>query len=245
MSKNSNIWNDYYKSYDKKSNWLGNEYPNEALVRFVSNLRKNYSIKKYFKDENQGYEIKNNFKGKTLEIGFGSLANILMLKKKGFSVKGLEVSKFSVQNGKKFLKKNKITDINLKYWDNLSKLPYKNQEFDLIVGLQCVYYNTNFKSFLREVHRVLKKDGKFIFSFFSNMHGYKKYINIIDKKKNIVEWKENHPNQRIVGCKLKFYKNKSTLRKEFNNFSNIKIFTYEFDQLPLFQSWWYVTGSKN
>ena len=35
----SNIWNDYYVSQEK-GNWVGNQYPTEPLIRYISNLRK-------------------------------------------------------------------------------------------------------------------------------------------------------------------------------------------------------------
>ena len=41
--KTVNIWNNYYSTFDKNNKWLGNEYPNEPLVRFISNQRKNYN----------------------------------------------------------------------------------------------------------------------------------------------------------------------------------------------------------
>ena len=242
--KTVNIWNNYYSTFDKNNKWLGNEYPNEPLVRFISNQRKNYKKESYFLDKYQGHLIKNNFKGKALEIGFGTLANLLMLKKKGYDCTGIEVSKFAVKFANKFIKKNQIKGIKTLECKNLANLPFENNSFDLIIGLQCIYYNTNIDEVLTEIKRVLKKNGIYIFSFFSQKHDYIKYTTTIDKKKNILAWAKNHPNKRIVGSTFFMPKNKKMLLKKFNIFSYNKIFTYEFDQLPLFQSWWYVSGKK-
>ena len=243
-NKTSKIWDNYYKSFDKKNLWTGNQYPNEALVRFVSNLRKNNNKIDYFKDHGKGFSIKNNFSGEALEIGFGGLANLLMLNNKGFNCTGIEVSENSVLKTTKYLKNKKLKNIKTIHVNDMSKMPFPNQKFDLIVGLQCIYYNLDMDKVINEVERLLTKRGKFIFSFFSNKHEYMKYIDYVDKKKNIIKWSKKHPNKRIVGSKLIFIKNIKSLKKKFKIFKNVNIFTYEFDQLPLFQSWWYITGEK-
>ena len=240
----SKIWDDYYIS-QQSGTWVGNEYPTEPLIRYISNLRKSPTNKKeYFNDIGKEIKLKRNFKGQALEIGFGTMANLLFLKSKGFNCKGLEVSGNSVDRSKKYIKNNKIKNIKTYFWKESNKIPFKDNSFDLIVGLQCVYYNLDFKNFLNEVKRVLKPSGKFFFSFFSDKHDYIKYTDIVDKKKNLVKWNNKHPNKRIRGSVLFQPKNKVHLKKIFNKFTNIKIFTYEFDQLPLFQSWWYIYGKN-
>jgi len=82
MDSTVKIYDNHYKNFEKNKP-LGNRYPTEALVVFISNLRKNKN--NYFKDNAKEYSTNNNFKGNALDIGFGSLANILMLRDKGFS----------------------------------------------------------------------------------------------------------------------------------------------------------------
>lgn len=244
QSNTSDIWNEYYVSQEA-GNWVGNQYPTEPLIRHISNLRKNPSNKQeYFNDKGKELKIKKNFKGQALEIGFGTLANLIFLKDKGFSCKGLEVSNDSVNRSKKYLKQNKIKNIKTFLWKESPIIPFPSQSFDLVVGLQCVYYNLNFKLFVSEIKRVLKPNGKFFFSFFSNKHDYIKYIDIVDKKNNLVKWNNKHPNKRIRGSVLFQPKNKKHLSNLFKNFKNKRIFTYEFDQIPMFQSWWYISGNK-
>ena len=119
-----------------------------------------------------------------------------------------------------------------------------NNTFNIIVGLQCVYYNLDIKKFIREVKRVLKPNGIFFFSFFSNKHEYIKYSDVVNRKLNLIKWSDKHPNYRIRGSVLFQAKSKYHLKKIFNRFKKVKIFTYEFDQLPMFQSWWYINGKK-
>ena len=244
QSNTSNIWNEYYASQEA-GNWVGNQYPTEPLIRYISNLRKSPTNKmEYFNDVGRELKLKKNYKGQALEIGFGTLANLIFLKDKGFSCKGLEVSIDSVNRSKKYLKQNKIKNIKTFLWEKSPIIPFPSKSFDLVIGLQCVYYNLNFKLFVSEIKRVLKPNGKFFFSFFSNKHDYIKYIDIVDKKKNLVKWNNKHPNKRIRGSVLFQPKNKKHLSALFKDFKNKRIFTYEFDQIPMFQSWWYISGNK-
>ncbi len=241
----SRIWDDYYTS-QQSGTWVGNEYPTEPLIRYISNLRKSPINKiKYFNDVGKELKLKRNFKGRALEIGFGTMANLLFLNSKGFNCDGLEVSQNSVKRSQKYIIKKKIRNIKTHFWKESKRIPFEDNSFDMIVGLQCVYYNLEFENFLSEVKRVLKPDGKFFFSFFSDKHDYIKYIDVVDKTKGLVKWNSKHPNKRIRGSVLYQPKNKKHLRKIFNKFKNIRIFTYEFDQLPLFQSWWYINGDNS
>ncbi len=235
------IWNKYYQDFED-GDWLGNQYPNEFLVRYVSNLRKKNDIKNYFNDKGEEIELKKNFKGKALEIGFGGLANLLMLSAKGFDSTGIEVSENSVKRSNTYIKKKKIKKIKTLKWDKNSKISFKDNTFDLVIGLQCIYYNTDIKYVIQEVRRILKKDGNFIFSFFSNKHGYMNYIDHVDK--NIIKWSSKHPNKRIVDSEHYHVKSKAHLLKLFSDFKSKKVFTFETDQLPIFQSWWYINGKK-
>tara|TARA_A100001015_G_scaffold253205_1_gene293254 strand:+ start:4856 stop:5113 length:258 start_codon:yes stop_codon:yes gene_type:complete len=52
------IWDKYYVS-QQKGNWVGNEYPSEPLIRYITNLIKDYKNKiTYFDDEGKELNIK-------------------------------------------------------------------------------------------------------------------------------------------------------------------------------------------
>lgn len=234
MNNSIKIYEKLYKNYEKNES-LGIDYPTEALVIYISNLRKNK--KNYFDDYNNEKSIKKNFKGKALEIGFGSVANLKMLQEKGYLCFGTEVSSEAIKRAKKFTKK-----IEFKLLKN-SKLNYPKNNFDLIVGLQCIYYNLDIKKFIeKEVFKILKPGGKLIFSFFAKQHSYQKYI---EKDTNGTSYfNKKLPNKRLIGAKLYAPKSKKELLDKFQIFSNVKLFTTKSDQTIFNETWWYVVAEK-
>ena len=233
--------NKNYERYEK-GNWIGIQYPTEVLVSFVSNLRKyDVSAETYFQDCGKERSIRNNFSGRALEIGFGSIANLTMIRDKGFECYGLEVSKEAVIRGEKTMAEKGIKDIKLQFWEP-HLIPFERDYFSLIFGMQSIYYNLDLEAVVDEVFRVLKSGGNFLFSFFSERHGYMKYIQPVQE--GIVRFGTNHPNPRLRGLYLRFLKSPEELKILFANFKDVKIFTVESDQNPIFTSWSYVTGIK-
>lgn len=240
IKKTNNIWNDVYKNFEKGKP-PGIQYPTEAFVVFVSNLQKNK--KNYFEDLGKEFSARNNFKGKALDIGFGSLSNLLMLKDKGFQGYGAEISKEAVKRGKQLIKKKKLEKkIFLKVFRN-SQLPYKSNYFDLVSGFQSIYYNLNLEEFIKsEIYRILKPGGKFIFSFFAKNHSYMKYIN--KSEKNIYYFNKFHPNKRLHQAKFYFAKDTKDLKRLFKIFKKVNVFYTKSNQTVFNENWWYVVGEK-
>ena len=208
----------------------------------VSNLRKKgLDVNKYFEDNDSEHSIKTYFSGKCLEIGFGSIANLKMMSEKGFVCQGLEVSQEAVTRGMEQIEKEKIQNISLQHWSPLT-IPFPDNSFDFVYGLQSVYYNLDFMGFIKEVQRVLTPGGQLLFSFFSNKHSYLNYIESIDE--NVAKWSNNHPNKRLQGAAFYQPKNKNELLALFSDFDDIRVFTTDSDQTPFFESWWYVQGAK-
>jgi len=240
QSKSDERWNRMYEEFEKEKD-VGNMYPTEALVRFISMQRQNITKEDYYNDKGNEFSLRNNFSGNALEVGFGTVANLRMLKNKGYNVTGLEVSQEAVDRGIASLKKSNDSDINLSHWTPI-ELKYDDNQFDLVVGMQCVYYNLDLEGFIKEVYRVLKPGGIFIFSFFSDRSDYLKYIDIVDG--DLVKWSDNHPNKRLPDIHFRQPQSKKTLINLFSNFSNVDVFTEESDFSPVFHSWWYVHGQK-
>ncbi len=101
-----------------------------------------------------GYRwIKDLPKGNCLDIGCGDGTNAKKLKKSGFAVYGLDISKSAVKKAKIKNIKTKVIDL------NLQKLPYKDNFFDLIWMTDVIEHVFWPDFLLSEINRVIKKGG--------------------------------------------------------------------------------------
>jgi len=100
-----------------------------------------------------------NVKGKkVLDLGCGTGRHTIILKNKGAKVWGLDLSPKMLE-----IAKTEIKGVDFKI-GTVYKLPYKSNFFDIIVsGLAVEYFKDIDKAF-KEIRRVLKKDGIFVFS---------------------------------------------------------------------------------
>ena len=88
-----------------------------------------------------------------------------MLRSKGFNCEGIEVSENAVKRSKSYIKKNNLKKIKTSLWEKNSKLQYKNNTFDLVVGLQCIYYNTELRFIIKEVKSIKKMENLYFLFF--------------------------------------------------------------------------------
>ena len=134
--------------YEKSNKSTSKDYPSLELVRLE---------KLFFKEK----------KGKVLEYAFGSGCNTKHLLKKNYTVFGIDVSKNAIINLKKKLKNKKIKK-KLKLFllnRNAKKIPFKSKTFDYVVAMSILSLlgsKQKITYLLKELNRVLKKDGKII-----------------------------------------------------------------------------------
>lgn len=94
-------------------------------------------------------------KGKILEIGCCGGEYLEFLRKKGWKVKGIEISKKAVQRAKS-------KGIDVKTYDVNKKIPFKDESFDIIFAGELIEHVFDDVGFLNECHRLLKKGGGMI-----------------------------------------------------------------------------------
>ncbi len=105
-----------------------------------------------------------NVKGKkVLELGCGGGQCSIAFAKQGAKVTGLDLSKEQLNFAKALAEKEKVTVefINGSFM-NLKKI--KSNNYDLVFSAFAFQYSSNLKKLFKQVHRVLKKRGLFVFS---------------------------------------------------------------------------------
>jgi len=97
-----------------------------------------------------------------LDIGCGGGATLKRLLKRsdGAKVYGIDISEESVAKSKKVCK-DLLGNRVFVCQGSAQKLPYDSDKFDLITAVETIYFWKDLPECFKEVHRVLKKGGRF------------------------------------------------------------------------------------
>ena len=110
-------------------------------------------------------------KGKALDICCGAGTNTVYLAEKGFEVTGIDISPTAVEYGKK---KAAQAEVHVTFRvQNFLELPFEDGEFDFVFDMGC-FHHVNVEdrlTFIKGVHRVLKKGGGYMLTCFSYKNG--------------------------------------------------------------------------
>ena len=96
-------------------------------------------------------------KGKCLDLGCGIGQYSKILMEYGYDVTSADISRLALNKVKEFNK-------NVIQIDMREKLPFKNEEFDLVFASLSIHYfsDSDTKKLITEIRRILKKGGLFI-----------------------------------------------------------------------------------
>lgn len=100
-----------------------------------------------------------------LDIGCGTGRFTIPIAKRCKKAVGVDISEEMLLVAKR--KSKKIKNIEFKKLDKKDKLPFKNNSFDKIICTLVVSHIKDLERFLKEIHRVLKKRGIFIYDDFA------------------------------------------------------------------------------
>ena len=95
---------------------------------------------------------------KILDLGCGIGIYTKILIKKRAKVKGIDISEEEIKIAKR---ENPKVEFRI---GDAEKLPYKNEEFDIVLAALVLEHFNNWNKVLAEIRRVLRKNGLFIFS---------------------------------------------------------------------------------
>jgi ubiquinone/menaquinone biosynthesis C-methylase UbiE len=96
-----------------------------------------------------------------LDIGIGTGLSAFLFHKAGLEVYGVDYSEdmLRICDGKKIAKELKVYDISGDNW------PYRDEEFDNVISCGVFHFAGDLDTAFTEVHRILKTDGIFSFTF--------------------------------------------------------------------------------
>lgn len=168
---------------------------------------------------------------KILDLGYGTGRHVIYFVKNGFDVYGIDISKEGLEITENWLKKNKLK-ADLKIGSIYKKLPYKNNFFDAIISTQVIHHEKikTIRETIKELVRILRPNG-FIFITVRK----KRLVRPKSKSNIIIGGSALNVRDKIIAPRtcvpiegaekglVHYLFNKKILRKEFNNFKNLKI----------------------
>lgn len=143
------IWEDKYSSGHME------RYPWDSVVSFV--------FKNLPKDKPRSAIH-------LLEVGCGTGSNLWFAAREGLSVAGVDGSESAINAAKlRFKEEGLLGDLRKAYF---TSLPFEDEYFDLVIdrgALVCCGFSMC-KLAISEIHRVMKKGGRFFFNPYSDRH---------------------------------------------------------------------------
>lgn len=148
---NSNYWNEIGESYASAWKHNGRKYVSDQELQFLKN-----SVAKYITKKNHPINA--------LDMGFGAgrILSALESSTKIDTLTGVDFSEEMLLFCKKKFRDSKKVKKLIRQ-DISKKLPFSNGVFDIVTSIRAIKYNSNWKNILKECHRILKRDGLFIF----------------------------------------------------------------------------------
>ena len=147
------------KEIEKWWNEVSKSYQEDSKIR-----TKSAHYGPYAPDENK-LKLLGNVKGKKiLEIGCGGGQCSIAFAKQGAKCIGLDLSKEQLKHAEELAKKEKVSVKFLKH-DIQTLKGIKSKNYDIVFSAFALQYIPDLTKCFREVNRVLKKGGIFVFSF--------------------------------------------------------------------------------
>lgn len=123
-------------------------------------------FKTYYEYIPEVAEFEYHFGEKVLEIGVGVGTDLVQYAKNGCYVHGIDLTENAVQVTRKNLELHNFYSNNVKIGD-AEKMPYHDNTFDLIYTFGVLHHTPDIKKALKEIHRVLKPEGKAIIMLYA------------------------------------------------------------------------------
>jgi len=115
-------------------------------------------------------------RGKLLDVGCAFGYFTLYAQKRGFDAYGIDISSYAIKKSTELFDKSKffVCDVS-------KNLPFKNNFFDVVTAFNVIEHVKNYKKAIKNIFKVLKKDGIFLLSVPIKVKGFLKKLNLTDK----------------------------------------------------------------
>lgn len=102
---------------------------------------------------------------KILDVGCGPgrIADIVLTEENNLKYYGIDISQEMVNSVEDRFKGSQYF-MNARVCDVSEKIPFELNYFDVVISIRVLKYNVNWKDIIKNVNRVLKKGGYFIFT---------------------------------------------------------------------------------
>jgi SAM-dependent methyltransferase len=156
------------------------------------------------------FELLGDIKGKKiLDVGCGAGIYTKEMRKRGAIVKGFDITPEMLEIAKK---ENPGLDLRL---GSAYKIPFK-EKFDVVIAPLVISHLENWDKVFKQVYRVLKKDGYFVFSngnpiteitwkFSKKDPLVRRFDNYFQEMKNYGNWKNILHKKQVKNVKMPFY----------------------------------------
>ena len=165
----------------------------DELGEHYLKLRKKDSFVKFYKEILEDpylFKLVGNVKNKkVLDLGCGPGLHAEKLTKKEAKVTGIDNSKNSIKTAKLESPKSKF------FIGDIEKLPFKSNEFDIVFSAMVIGHLKNWNNVLKEVNRILKKNGIFVFSIHNPFKELLVKMKCGNKKFKVIE---EYFNERLI-----------------------------------------------
>ena len=139
-----------------------------------------------------GVDLKNK---KILEVGSGRGGGLAFLAKKfgPFKGIGLDMDKIAVKFSNRKYGNGKLNFMQ----GDAQNIPLEDNSVDLILNVESSHRYPNFDKFLKEVHRILKPGGSFMFTDFRYHFQFEDFFKSLESS-NLIKVRENNITERVL-----------------------------------------------
>lgn len=171
-----------------KYNWLAEEYHEGRTKKHPQGWFYNELL-----EMPSTLELLGNVKGKKiLDLGCGTGIYAKLLTKKGAKIKGFDISPRMIEIAKK---ENPNLDLRV---GSGNKIPFK-EKFDVVLASLVLDYFNNWDKPFKQVSKVLKKKGYFVFSIGNPVSEMVKKVEIGEKKLRVLGINDYFKEKKLYG----------------------------------------------